>query len=54
MASIKRAHEWQAVSRKGAHSMRCRRCGVERLNASGWCYEETIEEETETPNGGSD
>ncbi len=47
MATVQRAHEWQAVSRKGVRSQRCKRCGIERLNASPVCYvEETTGPET--------
>lgn len=49
MAEIKRAHEWQVSNRGGVRSMRCRRCNAERLNATGWCYVETIPEQA--PNG---
>lgn len=47
MATVQRAHQWQAISRQGIHSQRCTRCGAERLNASPVCYvEETPEPET--------
>lgn len=46
MASIKRAHQWQAFRNHGVHLQRCARCGAERLNASPVCYEEIPDPET--------